>query len=61
MEANAIEDISIALGLYGPFINESNSAFTSLGTWQQLSALLVTQPLRIKPLGYYRTPHSVDM
>uniref|UniRef100_M4BWF0 PX domain-containing protein n=1 Tax=Hyaloperonospora arabidopsidis (strain Emoy2) TaxID=559515 RepID=M4BWF0_HYAAE len=61
MEANAIEDISIALGLYGPFINESNSAFTSLETWQQLSALLVTQPLRIKPLGYYRTPHSVDI
>ncbi|KAG6616560.1 Lysine-specific demethylase 7B [Phytophthora cinnamomi] len=61
MEAAAVESISKALGLPRPFLHEPNRAFTQLETWQQLTALLATQPVRIKPLGYYRTPDSVDI
>ncbi|RLN54689.1 hypothetical protein BBJ28_00005805 [Nothophytophthora sp. Chile5] len=61
MEAAVVESISKALGLPRPFLHEPNRAFTQLETWQQLTALLATQPLRIQPLGYYRTPDSVDM
>jgi hypothetical protein len=61
MEAAAVESISKALGLPRPFLHEPNRAFAQLETWQQLTALLATQPVGIKPLGYYRTPDSVDM
>lgn len=61
MEAAVVENISKALGLPRPFLSESNRAFTQLETWQQLTALLATQPVTIKPLGYYRTPDSIDI
>lgn len=61
MEAAAVESISKALGLPRPFLHEPNRAFTQVESWQQLTALLATQPVRIKPLGYYRTPDSVEM
>lgn len=56
-----MESISKALGLPRPFLSEPNRAFTQLETWQQLTALLATQPVHIKPLGYYRTPDSIDI
>ncbi|CAI5730431.1 unnamed protein product [Hyaloperonospora brassicae] len=61
MEAAASEHISVALGLTRPFLSESNRAFTPFETWDHLSALLVTQPLQVQPLGYYRTPQSIDI
>ncbi|KAE9323921.1 hypothetical protein PR003_g16862 [Phytophthora rubi] len=61
MEAAAVESISKALGLPRPFLHEPNRAFTQFESWQQLTALLAMQPVRIKPLGYYRTPDSVDI
>ncbi|EGZ19473.1 hypothetical protein PHYSODRAFT_494865 [Phytophthora sojae] len=61
MEAAAVESISKALGLPRPFLHEPNRAFTQVESWQQLTALLATQPVRIKPLGYYRTPDSVEI
>ncbi|KAL4157044.1 hypothetical protein PRNP1_006070 [Phytophthora ramorum] len=61
MEAAAVESISKALGLPRPFLSEPNRAFTQLETWQQLTALLATQPVSIRPLGYYRTPDSIDI
>ncbi|KAL3662008.1 hypothetical protein V7S43_012815 [Phytophthora oleae] len=61
MEEAAVESISKALGLPRPFLSELNRAFTQLETWQQLTALLATQPVNIKPLGYYRTPDSIDI
>ncbi|RLN26558.1 hypothetical protein BBO99_00007252 [Phytophthora kernoviae] len=61
METVVVESISKALGLPRPFLHEPNRAFTQLETWQQLTALLATQPVTIKPLGYYRTPDSIDI
>ncbi|KAH7460674.1 uncharacterized protein KRP23_14380 [Phytophthora ramorum] len=61
MEAAAVESISKALGLPRPFLSEPNRAFTQLETWQQLTALLATQPVSIRPLGYYRTSDSIDI
>ncbi|KAK1944289.1 hypothetical protein P3T76_004201 [Phytophthora citrophthora] len=61
MEEAAVERIFKALGLPRPFLSEPNRAFTQLETWQQLTALLATQPVNIKPLGYYRTPDSIDI
>ncbi|ETN16882.1 hypothetical protein F442_20487 [Phytophthora nicotianae P10297] len=61
MEAAVVESISKALGLPRPFLSEPNRAFTQLETWQQLTALLATQPVTIKPLGYYRTPDSIEI
>nr|QJW82753.1 hypothetical protein [Phytophthora litchii] len=61
MESAAVESISKVLGLPRPFLSESNRAFIQLETWQQLTALLATQPVSVKPLGYYRTPDSVDI
>ncbi|POM60712.1 hypothetical protein PHPALM_30399 [Phytophthora palmivora] len=61
METAAVESISKVLGVPRPFLSEPNRAFTQLETWQQLTALLATQAVTIKPLGYYRTPDSVDI
>ncbi|KAG3193778.1 hypothetical protein PC128_g9929 [Phytophthora cactorum] len=61
MEEVAVESISKALGLPRPFLSEPNRAFTQLESWQQLTALLATQPVTIKPLGYYRTPDSIEI
>ncbi|CAH0514663.1 unnamed protein product [Peronospora belbahrii] len=61
MEIHAIDNISKIFGLPHPFLTEPNQAFTPLETWQQLTALLATQFVKITPLGYYRTLDSIDI
>ncbi|CAI5746751.1 unnamed protein product [Peronospora destructor] len=56
-----VENLSKALGLPRPFLNERNRAFTQVETWQQLTAFLAIQLVNIKPLGYYRTSDSIDI
>lgn len=61
METATVTSISKALRLPRPFLNETNCAFQQLETWQQLAALVATECVKIKPLGYYRTPDSIDI
>lgn len=60
-ETAIVDGLSRALGLPRPFPHEDNRAFATCETWQQLAAALAAQPVAVRPLGYYRTPDSVDM
>jgi hypothetical protein len=60
-EAAIVDGLAKALGLPRPFPHEPNRAFTTCESWQQLAAAMAAQPLAVRPLGYYRTPDSVDM
>lgn len=60
-DAARLEALARALGLPRPFPSDENRAFAVRETWQQLAAALAAAPVAVRPLGYYRTPDSVDM
>lgn len=60
--ATALADgISRALGVPRPFAHEANAALTLVEDWRTLAKQLTELPVAIKPVGYYRSPESVDM
>ncbi|TMW65545.1 hypothetical protein Poli38472_008187 [Pythium oligandrum] len=61
MAQTLVESIGKTLRLPHPHLQEANRAFTLIETWSQLVALVATQPIAVKPLGYYRTPDDVDI
>ncbi|KAF1332800.1 hypothetical protein FI667_g3181, partial [Globisporangium splendens] len=61
MESALVDGISRALGVPRPFVHEENAAFTLVEDWKQLAVAVVNEPIRVKPLGYYRSPESVDI
>lgn len=61
METALVDGISKVLGVPRPFVHEENQAFTLIEDWKQLAIQVVNEPIHVKPLGYYRSPESVDM
>lgn len=56
-----VDGISRALGVPRPFVHEPNAALTLVEDWHELTCLVATEPITVKPVGYYRSPESVDM
>uniref|UniRef100_K3WD32 PDZ domain-containing protein n=1 Tax=Globisporangium ultimum (strain ATCC 200006 / CBS 805.95 / DAOM BR144) TaxID=431595 RepID=K3WD32_GLOUD len=61
MESALVDGISRALGVPRPFVHEENAAFTLVEDWKQLAVAVVNERIRVKPLGYYRSPESIDI
>ncbi|DBA05343.1 TPA: hypothetical protein N0F65_007505 [Lagenidium giganteum] len=56
-----LDALGKALKLPHPYAHEANRCFTLIEDWQELATLVGSQPIQIKPLGYYRTPDGVHM
>lgn len=61
MAQSILDNINKALRLPRPFLHESNPSLILIEEWPQLVVQIASQPIHIKPLGYYRTPDAVDM
>lgn len=62
MESSSLmERLGRALALPHPHVQEENRAFTVLESWRQIAAQIASQSITVKPLGYYRSPDSVDV
>ncbi|TYZ65870.1 hypothetical protein PybrP1_005603 [[Pythium] brassicae (nom. inval.)] len=60
--ATALADgISRALGVPRPFAHEANAALTLVQDWRTLARQVTELPVTVKPVGYYRSPESVDI
>lgn len=59
--AALVDGISRALGVPHPFAHEANAALTLTEDWRALARQVAEQPIAVKPVGYYRSPESVDM
>lgn len=60
-ETALVDGISRALGVPHPFVHEENQALVLVEDWRQLARQVVREPILVRPLGYYRSPESVDM
>lgn len=60
-ETALMDGISRALGVPHPFVHEENQALVLVEDWRQLARQVVRAPIVVRPLGYYRSPESVDM
>ncbi|KAJ0402188.1 hypothetical protein ATCC90586_008787 [Pythium insidiosum] len=56
-----VETSSKTLHLPRPFLHEPNRCFQQIEDWTALVAQVASQPIHVKPLGYYRTPDAVDI
>ncbi|OQR97261.1 hypothetical protein ACHHYP_12325 [Achlya hypogyna] len=59
--AQAYHDASITLELPRPYVMELNKNFVVVENCSQLTTLVSTAPIRLQPLGYYRTSDGFDM
>jgi hypothetical protein len=56
-----LENMGKKLHLPRPFAYEPNHCFTTIEEWNEMILLIVIKPLKIVPLGYYRTPEDINM